>query len=77
MSEAESKGLQSFTELEKSVRDYRATTIEMFKMELIKINKSETLEDEVWALKSDLLQNYNAYFPEHNPTNIENKYSQL
>ena len=44
---------------------------------MTKMMKSEALEDEVWALKSDVLHNYGAYFSEDNPANLTTQFPEL
>ena len=35
----------------------------MIKQEFIRINKSNTHQDEVWIVECDLMKNYKDYFP--------------
>ena len=69
------------SEIERSLKalndEFKNMTIEVLKSEMTKIMKSQALEDEVWALKSDTLHNYGAYFSEHNPANIFMRYSEV
>lgn len=45
----------------------------MIKEELNKIHKNDSCEDEIWTLKTDLLYNFNGYFPENNPAQLRER----
>ena len=46
--------------------------METLKCEFNKMMRQDMFEDEIWGIKSDALQNYNAYFSDYNSFNIIN-----
>ena len=47
---------------------------EVIEIQLLKKEKQENFNDEIWILNLDIMTNYNSYFPEANPKSVEERF---